>query len=79
MAWPGSAAISLALLVLVLARWGMSARGHSAGSTWGVTQMQPSELMKLALILALASWFHRASWKRIGNPLFLIPPAAGSG
>jgi len=26
------------------------------------------------LILALASWFHRASWERIGNPFFLIPP-----
>ena len=32
------------------------------------------ELMKIALVLALASWFHRASWERIGNPLFLIPP-----
>jgi rod shape determining protein RodA len=24
--------------------------------------------------LALASWFHRASVERVGNPLFLIPP-----
>ena len=31
--------------------------------------------MKIALVLALASWFHRASWERMGNPLFLIPPA----
>jgi rod shape determining protein RodA len=30
--------------------------------------------MKLALVMALASWFHRASWERIGNPLFLLPP-----
>jgi rod shape determining protein RodA len=22
----------------------------------------------------LASWFHKASWERVGNPLFLIPP-----
>ena len=38
--------------------------------------------MKIALVLALASWFHRASWERIGNPLFLIPPViavAGAG
>ena len=27
------------------------------------------------LVLALAAWFHRASWERMGNPLFLIPPA----
>ena len=40
----------------------------------GGLQIQPSELMKIALVLALASWFHRASWERIGNPLFLIPP-----
>ena len=52
----------------------MSARARSAGSTSAALQLQPSELMKIALVLALASWFHRASWERIGNPLFLIPP-----
>jgi rod shape determining protein RodA len=25
-------------------------------------------------VLALAAWFHKASWQRMGNPLFLIPP-----
>ena len=25
--------------------------------------------------MALAAWFHQASWERMGNPLFLIPPA----
>ncbi|MGH7082301.1 MAG: FtsW/RodA/SpoVE family cell cycle protein, partial [Acetobacteraceae bacterium] len=38
--------------------------------------VQPSEFMKVALVLALAHWFHRASWERIGNPLFLLPPLA---
>ena len=52
----------------------MSARARSAGSTFGGMQLQPSELMKIALVLALAAWFHRASWERIGNPLFLLPP-----
>jgi rod shape determining protein RodA len=37
-------------------------------------QIQPSELAKLGLVLVLASWFHRASWTRMGNPLFLVPP-----
>jgi rod shape determining protein RodA len=37
--------------------------------------LQPSELMKVALVMALAAWFNRASWSRVGNPLFLIPPA----
>ena len=27
------------------------------------------------LVMALAAWFHKASWERMGNPLFLIPPA----
>jgi rod shape determining protein RodA len=38
-------------------------------------QLQPSEIMKVALVMALASWFNRASWAQVGNPLFLIPPA----
>jgi rod shape determining protein RodA len=40
----------------------------------GPLQLQPSELMKIMLVVALASWFHKASWERIGNPLFLVPP-----
>ena len=45
----------------------------------GGTQLQPSELMKIALVVALAAWFHRATWERMGNPLFLIPPALAVG
>ena len=41
----------------------------------GGLQLQPSELAKIGLVMALAAWFHRASWERMGNPLFLIPPA----
>jgi rod shape determining protein RodA len=49
-------------------------KGAQRWIEFGGLQVQPSELMKLALVLALASWFHRASWERMGNPLFLIPP-----
>ena len=35
--------------------------------------------MKIALVVALAAWFHRATWERMGNPLFLIPPALAVG
>ncbi len=65
---------SLALLVLVL-RMGHVGKGAQRWIDLGGMQWQPSELMKLALVLALASWFHKASWERMGNPLFLIPPA----
>lgn len=63
----------IALLVLVL-RMGHVGKGAQRWIELGGMQWQPSELMKLALILALASWFHKASWEKVGNPLFLIPP-----
>lgn len=72
LSWPAYA-VSLALLVVV-ARYGHVGKGAQRWIEFGGLQVQPSELMKLALVMALASWFHRASWERIGNPLFLIPP-----
>src|SRR5271165_2306289 len=72
LAWP-SYLVSLVLLVLVM-RYGHVGKGAQRWLDIGGLQLQPSELMKIALVLALASWFHRASWERIGNPLFLIPP-----
>jgi rod shape determining protein RodA len=72
LAWP-SYAVSLALLVLV-ARMGHVGKGAQRWIEFGSIQLQPSEMMKITLVLALASWFHRASWERMGNPLFLIPP-----
>ncbi len=73
LAWP-SYVVGVALLVLVL-RMGHVGKGAQRWIELGGMQWQPSELMKLCLILALAHWFHRASWEKIGNPLFLIPPA----
>src|ERR1700733_1391761 len=72
LAWP-IYGICLALLVVV-AHYGHVGKGADRWIEFGGLQLQPSELMKIALVLALASWFHRASWERIGNPLFLIPP-----
>ena len=72
LAWP-LYAISLALLVLV-AEMGHVGKGAQRWIEFGGLQLQPSELTKIALVLALASWFHRASWERTGNLFFLIPP-----
>jgi rod shape determining protein RodA len=72
LAWP-SYAVALVLLLLVM-RFGHIGKGAQRWIEFGGLQLQPSELMKIALVLALASWFHRASWERIGNPLFLVPP-----
>ncbi|MDQ1079836.1 rod shape determining protein RodA [Pseudoroseomonas cervicalis] len=65
--------IGLGLLVLV-ALHGQVGKGAQRWIEIGPIQLQPSELMKIMLVLALAHWFHRASWERVGNPLFLIPP-----
>jgi rod shape determining protein RodA len=72
-AWVGYA-FALALLVLVLFH-GNVGKGAQRWLDLGPVQLQPSELMKIMLALGLAAWFHRASWERMGNPLFLIPPA----
>ena len=73
LAWPAYA-VAVGLLVLVLLH-GNVGKGAQRWIELGPLQLQPSELMKIALVLALASWFRRASWERMGNPLFLLPPA----
>jgi rod shape determining protein RodA len=74
-AWVGYA-FGVGLLVLV-AMHGNVGKGAQRWIDIGPLQLQPSELMKILLVIALAAWFHRASWERIGNPLFLVPPILG--
>jgi rod shape determining protein RodA len=73
LAWPFYG-VSVVLLILVL-KMGHTGKGAERWLDLGGMQWQPSELMKIALVLALAHWFHKASWERMGNVLFLIPPA----
>lgn len=72
LAWP-LYLIGIGLLVLV-ALHGQVGKGAQRWLDLGGFQLQPSELMKILLVIALARWFHRASLERVGNPLFLIPP-----
>lgn len=37
-------------------------------------KVQPSEIMRIALILSLACYFHRGSLEDVRRPFFLIPP-----
>lgn len=76
LAWPVYG-LCLGLLVLVL-RFGHVGKGAQRWIELGGVEVQPSEMMKIGLVLVLASWFHRASWERIGNPLFLLPPVAAT-
>jgi len=40
----------------------------------GFVRLQPSEMMKVALILALARYFHGLSGEEVGRPVFLLLP-----
>ena len=40
----------------------------------GFIQLQPSEIMKIAIVLALARYFHGASLEEVGRRTFLIVP-----
>ncbi|WP_025885687.1 rod shape-determining protein RodA [Asaia prunellae] len=66
--------VSVTLLALVL-HMGHVGKGAERWINLAGVQFQPSEFAKIALVLILASWFHRIDTKRMGNPLRLIPPA----
>ncbi len=55
---------------------GSLAKGAQRWIDLGFVQLQPSELMKVALVLALARYFHGATLPQVGRPLFLLPPIA---
>jgi rod shape determining protein RodA len=65
--------LMLALLVVVeiMGHIGM---GAQRWITIGPFVIQPSELMKIALVLALAKYFHSLSIEDIGHPIKLVAP-----
>lgn len=65
---------AITLLTLVL-RMGHVGKGAERWINLAGIQFQPSEFAKIALVLALASWFHRIDIRRMGNPLRLVAPA----
>ncbi|MCW9032937.1 MAG: rod shape-determining protein RodA [Alphaproteobacteria bacterium] len=75
-------ALALVLLVLVEVK-GSIGMGAQRWINLGFFQLQPSEVMKVALVLALARYFHGASPESVGRIPFLLIPllmvAAASG
>ena len=66
---------ALALLLLVVVE--VAGRIGMGAQRWisvGVLNFQPSELMKVALVLALARYFHGGSAGDVRRPLFLAVP-----
>lgn len=69
LAWAGG--VGLLVLVEVMGDVGMGAQ------RWldlGFFRLQPSELMKIALVMALAAYYDWLSLDRVSRPLWLLPP-----
>ena len=64
---------AFALLVFVEVE-GQIGMGAQRWIDLGAFQIQPSEIMKIALVLALARYFHRLDFDAIGKPLPLFVP-----
>ena len=62
------------MLLVVVDIAGHTGMGAQRWIDLKVIQLQPSEVMKIALVLALARYFHRLSADNIGNPLTLVVP-----
>ncbi len=65
--------ITLGLLVVVELA-GTIGMGAQRWLNLGYFNLQPSELMKIALVLALARYFHGGSIEDVGRPTYLIIP-----
>jgi len=66
-----------AILLLVV----VEAKGHigMGAQRWidlGIIKLQPSEFMKIGVVMALARFFHGASLEDVKHPLFLLRPLA---
>ena len=66
-------AVSLVLLVAVDVR-GVIGMGAQRWIDFGFIRLQPSELMKIALVMTLARYFHGLSIEDVGRPTKLIAP-----
>lgn len=70
-------AYALALIALTLVPLiGIDALGARRWLALGPFSFQPSEMMKVALVMALASYFHMLPENRVSNPIWLLIPVA---
>jgi rod shape determining protein RodA len=68
--------IAFLLLIAVEVR-GAIGMGAQRWIDLGVIQLQPSEIMKVAVVLALARYFHSLNFEDIGRPTRIIIPVIG--
>ena len=75
--WMRYAYVLYALALVLLAGVEIMGEIGMGAQRWinlGFIQLQPSEVMKIAIVLALARYFHGATTEEIGRPTFLIAP-----
>ncbi len=75
--WLRYAYVIYALVLVLLGAVEISGFSGMGARRWlnlGFVTIQPSELMKIALVLALARYFHGGGVDDIRRPLYLIPP-----
>lgn len=70
-------ALSLVLLVAV-DLFGQTGLGAQRWLDLGLVQVQPSEIAKIALVLALARYFHGLELDQVGRLRYLIVPVLGA-
>ncbi len=64
------------VLVVAVSLRGFVGMGAQRWIDLGIIQLQPSEIMKVALVLALARYFHGLSAESTGRVQYLLVPAA---
>ncbi len=67
---------AMLFLLVVVEIMGHVGMGAQRWIHLGLFVLQPSELMKIALVLALAKYFHGLSLEDVGHPLKLVAPVA---
>ena len=64
------------LLLVAVELFGETRMGATRWLDLGFTSLQPSEVMKIAIILALARYYHQLEPRRTGSLLWMMPPLA---
>ncbi len=75
--WLRYAYVIYAIVLLLLGGVEIAGSSGMGARRWislGFVNLQPSEMMKVAMVLALARYFHGGGIEDIRRPLFLIPP-----
>ena len=74
MRWAYAGYLGALVMLVAVEVQGSIGMGAQRWLDLGVTQVQPSEIMKITLVLALARWFHGASIEDVGRIPFLLVP-----